>query len=430
LLYVCFAAAPSSAFRDNQGSPFRPVDRQGNVKPGGAGPGELLAGLYERHSSRVFGYCLNWLRSREEAEDALQTTFLYAFRGLRRGIVPVREIPWLLAIARTVCLSRADAARRRAPEIPHDPVALAESVAAPMPSAELDGLAAALAGLTEQQRQAIVMREWHGLSYREIAQTLGISQAAVETRLFRARRTLTRRLQRPLGTAGSFLPWIRSLACGGASKLAAGATIIAVSATAGTLLRTTQMHHHAPSRQTRPPTHAIAQPNDTALPSPRRAHNPTVQLARHPATTRTSAKAAPNHSPSPPTANPPGNPNTQALPSPPQPNPRTIDKTPAPVSATPLAPRPAVDWLEKGAPTVVSGATSTAANAATTASKTADGATGAVAQTAATVINTATTLSNPATTPTTATTTPPTTTPNIATVLAGTSTIATPPTIP
>jgi RNA polymerase sigma factor (sigma-70 family) len=40
------------------------------------------------------------------------------------------------------------------------------------------------------QRQALLLREWRGFSYREIAEELGLSQAAVETLLFRARRSL------------------------------------------------------------------------------------------------------------------------------------------------------------------------------------------------------------------------------------------------
>ena len=47
--------------------------------------------LYERYYDRVFGYCLYQLGSREEAEDVTQTTFMWAFRGLRRGVVPRAE---------------------------------------------------------------------------------------------------------------------------------------------------------------------------------------------------------------------------------------------------------------------------------------------------------------------------------------------------
>jgi RNA polymerase sigma-70 factor, ECF subfamily len=190
------------------------------------------------------------LRSREEAEDAAQTTFLYAYRGLDRGVVPTHERGWLLSIARNVCLSRTDAARRRAVEVAQDPHALEEIIAAPAPSNELDGLTDALATLTEQQRHAILLREWHGLSYGEIAERLELSQAAVETLLFRARRSLARRLRQPLGV-GSFLPWLRSLGEGGAAKVALGVAAVAVTATTGAVTVAHQ-HQPRPAVRTRP----------------------------------------------------------------------------------------------------------------------------------------------------------------------------------
>lgn len=151
---------------------------------------EAFEALYEQYSSRVFGYCLKWLRCREEAEDAVQTTFLYAMRGLRRGVVPKLDEAWLLAIARNVCRSRTEATRRRAVEVVRSPQLLEESLVAPARNDELPGLSEALGGLTEQQRRAILLREWQGLSYREIADELDLSQAAVEALLFRARRAL------------------------------------------------------------------------------------------------------------------------------------------------------------------------------------------------------------------------------------------------
>jgi RNA polymerase sigma-70 factor, ECF subfamily len=226
-----------------------PLGRACGVEPRTA-PADALTGLYERHADRVFQYCLNWLRSREEAEDAAQTTFLYAYRGLDRGVVPTHERGWLLSIARNVCLSRTDAARRRAVEVAQDPHALEEIIAAPAPSNELDGLTDALATLTEQQRHAILLREWHGLSYGEIAERLELSQAAVETLLFRARRSLARRLRQPLGV-GSFLPWLRSLGEGGAAKVALGVAAVAVTATTGAVTVAHQ-HQPRPAVRTRP----------------------------------------------------------------------------------------------------------------------------------------------------------------------------------
>jgi RNA polymerase sigma-70 factor (ECF subfamily) len=211
-----------------------PVEGRAATAPLCPPPEAAFADFYKRHSNHVFAYCLKHLRSREEAEDAAQTTFLYAWRGLGRGVVPVFEPAWLLTIARNVCLNRAEAAGRRAVEVAQDPSVLEDTVPAPIRGDELEGLPEALAHLTEQQRRAILLREWKGLSYKEIARELGLSQSAVETLLFRARRTLAARLRRPLGV-GSLLPWCKSLLAGGGAKLTIGAAAVVVTAAAGTV---------------------------------------------------------------------------------------------------------------------------------------------------------------------------------------------------
>src|SRR3954454_12524341 len=70
--------------------------------------------LYGRHRARVLAFCLSRLRSREEAEDAVQATFLYALRALERGVVPRHEAVWLPKIAESVCRSRRRSLLRRA----------------------------------------------------------------------------------------------------------------------------------------------------------------------------------------------------------------------------------------------------------------------------------------------------------------------------
>ena len=156
--------------------------------------------LYERYSAQLLGYCFHKLGSREEAEDAVQQTFLNAFRGLKRGIVPEAEAAWLFKIAENVCLTRRRSSYRRGRvETPGDIQALQEYVAAPqqMGTDELIQLQKALVGMPATQRKAILLREWQGLSYREIADEMGLTQPAVETLIFRARRSLAEGLERP-----------------------------------------------------------------------------------------------------------------------------------------------------------------------------------------------------------------------------------------
>jgi RNA polymerase sigma-70 factor, ECF subfamily len=194
-----------------------------------------VQGLYERYGARVHAYCRRRLRSEEEAEDALQTTFLYACRGLQRGVVPESEIAWLLKIAHNVCLSSWDSDRRRRRlELVQAPDLLEELTPAALLEPEsVIALETALGDLTDLQRRAILLREWRGLSYREIAEELELSQSAVETLIFRARRTLARSLdrqdvERPGTLArcldfGGLVSALKSaLGSGGSAKLVAG----------------------------------------------------------------------------------------------------------------------------------------------------------------------------------------------------------------
>lgn len=154
--------------------------------------------LYERYSGQIFGFCVNKLGSRDEAEDALQSTFLNAHRALQRGVTPEAELAWLFKIAHNVCLTRRRSTRRRGRvESPSDFAAVQDVVPAPPHESadDLLRLTDALEHMPDSQRRAILLREWQGLSYHEIADELKLSQSAVETLIFRARRTLASNLE-------------------------------------------------------------------------------------------------------------------------------------------------------------------------------------------------------------------------------------------
>lgn len=239
--------------------------------------------LYERHSGRLFGYFVSQLGSRDEAEDALQTTFLHAVRGLRRGVVPVAEWPWLLTIARNVCFTRWETARRRRRfELPSDPHVIEESAPAAVEATELP-LQQALAALPEQQRRAIVMRELQGLSYREIADELGVSVGAVESLIFRARGSLAKQLRgRRALDLGSLLAGAKSLFTGGALALkvavVAAVTGATVAAGAATLERADGPAPAAPV-QTEPRPRPLAPAPSSPSSAPVEAPPPAVRKA-------------------------------------------------------------------------------------------------------------------------------------------------------
>ncbi|MEA2351479.1 MAG: hypothetical protein QOG86_2420, partial [Thermoleophilaceae bacterium] len=204
--------------------------------------GHVTQELYTRYGRQIYAYCMQQLRSREEAEDAVQTTFLNAFRGLQSGTVTQCEQAWLYKIAHNVCAARRmSTGRRLRLESPSNFEVLQETVASPATTGdvELIGLEDALEAMPENQRRAILLREWQGLSYREIGEELGLTQASVEMLIFRARRGLAHALDQPEApkkqhasrglSLGSLLAAIKSMFGGCA---AVKAVVIAVTATA------------------------------------------------------------------------------------------------------------------------------------------------------------------------------------------------------
>lgn len=190
--------------------------------------------LFEQYSDRVLAYCLSYLKSRAEAEDALQTTFLYAHRALRRGVVPADEYAWLHTIARNVCHTQKRTQTRRGPLTGHVDM---DTFAAPLrdPDAgELaSGLSDALASIPESQRHALILSEWRGLTSAEIGSRLGLTASATQARLTRARRSLAKALvatpkRAGLGlNLGGLVFKLKALVTGGTAHIAAATTVVA-----------------------------------------------------------------------------------------------------------------------------------------------------------------------------------------------------------
>lgn len=146
-------------------------------------------GLVKAHSGRVFAICLAMLGDRHDAEDMAQQTLLRGFMQIGNLRNAERFGAWIAQIAHHLCL---DAIRRRKSQVVS--VRLARDPAKDDSEAHrrLEG---ALAELSPDYRMPLLLFYFNGRSTKSIAETLDISQAAVQTRLTRARKQLRRLLK-------------------------------------------------------------------------------------------------------------------------------------------------------------------------------------------------------------------------------------------
>jgi RNA polymerase sigma factor (sigma-70 family) len=164
------------------------------------------------HLDDAFTLARYLLRDTADAEDAVQECFLRALRHFDSYRGPAMK-PWLLAILRNIC--NAEFARRSAQPLPpdgkedtrgaDDPPLWQEPPASP--EAELlrqrddDAMRRLIAALPAQYRETIVLRDINDLSYRDIADVLGVPIGTVMSRLARAREMLRERWTLEQGSA-------------------------------------------------------------------------------------------------------------------------------------------------------------------------------------------------------------------------------------
>lgn len=188
--------------------------------------------LYVAHAASLLAYCRRRLGSSSDAEDAVQTTFLYATRALQRGVVPESESAWLHAIATNVCRwQRRTAARREC--VASDPIE-GPVASEPAPEARSDlalVVREALARVPERQRRALVLRELHGLPASEVATELGLAPSQTYALLARARRSFARAYDVVTGRTslgvqvGPLLLKLKSVLSGGTATVVAATSI-------------------------------------------------------------------------------------------------------------------------------------------------------------------------------------------------------------
>jgi RNA polymerase sigma factor (sigma-70 family) len=145
--------------------------------------------LFDRHHRGVLGFCRHMLGSVEEAEDAVQHTFLAAYRELAASKKPIVLRPWLYTIARNRCLTVLRTRSRQAVGELEDPPT--EHLATEVERRhDLRALLLDVACLPDEQRAALVLSELGDMPHEEIAEVLGCRREKVKALVFQARSSL------------------------------------------------------------------------------------------------------------------------------------------------------------------------------------------------------------------------------------------------
>jgi len=169
----------------------------------GAGDRAAFGLLVERHQRTVLQFVYRFLGAadRDEAEDLAQDAFANAWQAARSFRPRAKVLTWLLRITTNVCLNYRRSRRlRRTRSLEAGGVSDVPGLESPPADSsslsrdEAVHIRVAVADLPPGQRAAIVLRHFHDLSYGEIAAVLEVSVSAVESLLFRARRSLGRSL--------------------------------------------------------------------------------------------------------------------------------------------------------------------------------------------------------------------------------------------
>jgi len=186
--------------------PALPVPDEVLVRRVQAGNNDAFEELVRRYERKVYNITYRLLGNEQDASEALQDTFLRAFRFLPRFRFKSSFYTWLYRIATNVSLTRL---RKRKPVETislDEPVNEAGDLPLEIPDSKYspeqvfrqqqlrEKLQEAVAALPEEYRTVVVLRDLEGLSNEEVSKVLSLSVAAVKSRLHRGRLVLRERL--------------------------------------------------------------------------------------------------------------------------------------------------------------------------------------------------------------------------------------------
>ncbi len=162
--------------------------------------------LIQRWERPIYALAYRQLGREEDARDVCQETFLRAYRGLGGFRGQSKFSSWLYRIALNLCRDWVRRERRTPTMQPPEDVDVRELARAHEPSESIEDLVLrndlsraverAMACLPPEQRTAIVLKEYHGLTFQEIADVLGCPLSTVKTRLYQGLTVLRRELAR------------------------------------------------------------------------------------------------------------------------------------------------------------------------------------------------------------------------------------------
>lgn len=173
------------------------------------GDAESFNQLILRWERPIYALAYRTIGREEEARDVCQETFLRAYRALPRFRGQAKFSSWLYRIALNLCRDWMRRERRAPTMQPPEDMDLMDMAAATEPSESIEDLVArrdmtrlveqAMTHLPEEQRTAIVLKEYHGLTFQEIADVVGCPLSTVKTRLYQGLTVLRRELAKSAG---------------------------------------------------------------------------------------------------------------------------------------------------------------------------------------------------------------------------------------
>ena len=163
---------------------FREVEDRDLITKARRGDVESYNLLISRWDRRIFNYLLRLVKDREDARDLAQDVFLKAYQNLNKLEDPTKFSPWLYRIAHNEAYSLL---RKNRPE-----TEMGEERAQSIPGRRMlpieVGLAVstALSRLTEDQREAVVLKIYEGFKFEEMAEILECPVSTIKSRLYTA----------------------------------------------------------------------------------------------------------------------------------------------------------------------------------------------------------------------------------------------------